>query len=1059
MADEDSQSKEETGSSDASSENSTEEGVEAESHTNESTRASTRESMNRQAKDRARLSRQSAVAPGVVAVQDGDIGDRESRKMARNSTSTTTTKEDTQQPGAVRVSASSPRPSNSKAVALGAVVEDIQSPDPRIARKSARVSAASSRPSNSVGGSVVEVQSEDPRIARKSARASTASSVRSSVSSGRYSEIESIDPRVQRKIMRDSVASSVASASLDDTPSEDLRVTRKIARASVAASQNGTPARPTPYQEESTPGVSAMSGGSVTRSRGEEETPDRTLPKQLSAQLVTDADVLVSEEQRERVRREAEAEVQQRFMNGAVIGEATVLDEQDEEEEENLMANRRRCILLAVVFLILIIVLSVVLTRGSDDALVSTPVNSVCKNAFGPLTNFTGGSIEGAIRAFDETNVVGCQVEADDGFGLWYHLEGKGQRISASTCDTANLDPQMDTQVLVFAGSCDNLICIGGGDQLCGNHGTVGWLAEEGQKYFVLVRGFRSSLGQFSLSIDQLTNHENCQAANIIETIDSPVFGSTRNHSLDETLTACDGSPPMSPGSWFQFQGDGAYKCARATTDDPESVEYAVQLSVHSGICDGRSCTASSLKSDDPWTGRTEDVVWRTEVGADYNIFVNGVEPNSTGDFLLEVVTTPSNVVCREAVPIRIEDGEAVGTTANSCRVVPVQCPKTIASGDTSGTWYVASGAGGNLVSASVEFDVETTCKSGRGARAQVSVFASKSDGCADLECVDFAEFCDPASEETVSQWLSDSNVDYYLFVQASESSDFRLRISETMLKGPDTCDDAISIPVGGSILGSTLNATAGDFAQCGDVASVVSSPSVFFTVNGSGSNLTASTCNDGSNYFSSVSIFTGSCGTLTCVDYTSLSCDGVRSLAYWPSALGETYYVVVHGSEADDAAGRFNLTIEDGGIEVENDFCTTAESVTFPSLVNGTTVGARLDGSNLCDVGGSSRQSPGVWYMGMVQEDALLIASLCNQGTSNFDTVLQVFSGSCESLTCIASNDDFEEVCGRRSLVSWNATAAELYYILVSGFESNDAGDIQLQLAIADDLQLQILD
>mmetsp|Transcript_33724 Transcript_33724/g.81773 ORF Transcript_33724/g.81773 Transcript_33724/m.81773 type:complete len:809 (-) Transcript_33724:749-3175(-) len=791
----------------------------------------------------------------------------------------------------------------------------------------------------------------------------------------------------------------------------------------------------------------------------EEQAPDRRLPREISAQLVTDEDVLVSEEEKERVRREAEAEVQQRLMEGAVVGEATIILPEDEDEETYLMRNRRRCILFAVFLLILVIVLSVVLTSGGDDAPIVTPINNICKNAFGPLTNFTGGSIEGFIRAFEETDVVGCQVEADDGFGLWYYLEGDGERISASTCDTTSLDPQMDTQIMVFAGSCDNPICIGGSDQLCGSHGTVGWLAEEGQRYFVLVRGFRASLGQFSLSIDQLTNHESCQAANTIETVDSPVFASTRNHSLDDSLTTCDGSPSISPGSWYRMQGDGAYKCARASTDDPASVEYAVQLSVYSGSCNDQSCVASVSTSNDPWTGRTADVVWRADLGTDYHLLVNGVETDSTGDFFLELVTTPSNVVCEESVPITIDDGELFGSTANSCRVVPVQCPKTIDSGDTSGMWYVVRGAGSNLVSASVEFDVETACASGRGARAQVSVFASKSNGCDDLECVDFTEFCDSESKATVSQWLSDSNVQYYLFVQASEPSDFRLQLSETTLEGPDTCDSAIPIPVGESVLGSTLNATAGDFTQCGDVASVIASPSVFFTVNGTGHNLTASTCNDGTNYFSGVSILTGSCDTLTCVDYKSVSCDGVRSLAYWPSVLGETYYVVVHGSEADDAAGRFNLTIEDGGIEVENDFCTTAQSVSFPSVVNGTTVGAKLDGSDQCDVGLSTRKSPGVWYLGMVQEDSLLIASLCNQGTSNFDTVLQVFSGSCESLTCIASNDDFEQVCGRRSLVSWNATAGELYHILVTGFAEKDVGDIQLQLAISDDLQLQISD
>jgi hypothetical protein len=60
---------------------------------------------------------------------------------------------------------------------------------------------------------------------------------------------------------------------------------------------------------------------------------------------------------------------------------------------------------------------------------------------------------------------------------------------------------------------------------------------------------------------------------------------------------------------------------------------------------------------------------------------------------------------------------------------------------------------------------------------------------------------------------------------------------------------------------------------------------------------------------------------------------------------------------------------------------------------------------------------------------------SLC-EGTF-IDTIVTVFTGSCDSLTCVGENDDS---CGFSSVVEWYAEEGETYFALVRNRRSSDA-------------------
>ena len=67
--------------------------------------------------------------------------------------------------------------------------------------------------------------------------------------------------------------------------------------------------------------------------------------------------------------------------------------------------------------------------------------------------------------------------------GVWYSVDGSGLATEVRLCEGTGFD----TQVSVFQGSCENLVCIGGNDDFCGVRSVYGWDTEVGVTYYILV--------------------------------------------------------------------------------------------------------------------------------------------------------------------------------------------------------------------------------------------------------------------------------------------------------------------------------------------------------------------------------------------------------------------------------------------------------------------------------------------------------------------------------------------------------------------------------------------
>lgn len=124
-----------------------------------------------------------------------------------------------------------------------------------------------------------------------------------------------------------------------------------------------------------------------------------------------------------------------------------------------------------------------------------------------------------------------------------------------------------------------------------------------------------------------------------------------------------------------------------------------------------------------------------------------------------------------------------------------------------------------------------------------------------------------------------------------------------------DECVNAATISCGQTLNGTTTNATIDSGpSPCGTAS--ITSPGVWYSFVGGGTMTTLSTC-DQATFDTKISVFTGSCGSLSCVDGNDdgIGCSGFTSEVSVPTIAGVTYYVLVHAFGG--AEGDFSLTME----------------------------------------------------------------------------------------------------------------------------------------------------
>jgi hypothetical protein len=148
----------------------------------------------------------------------------------------------------------------------------------------------------------------------------------------------------------------------------------------------------------------------------------------------------------------------------------------------------------------------------------------------------------------------------------------------------------------------------------------------------------------------------------------------------------------------------------------------------------------------------------------------------------------------------------------------------------------------------------------------------------------------------------------FYLFVHGPNETavgDFALSMEEEPVN--DSCDLSLQIDTRtNSYLGSTHNATLGVEKGCEKRAPPTYG--LWYTLVGTGSEVTISTCSQQTKFDTDISVFAGSCSDLTCVISAKDGC-GDQAAVTWITEADVVYYVQIRGANPSEV-GNFLMGV-----------------------------------------------------------------------------------------------------------------------------------------------------
>ena len=512
------------------------------------------------------------------------------------------------------------------------------------------------------------------------------------------------------------------------------------------------------------------------------------------------------------------------------------------------------------------------------------PANDACGNAAPALCgSVIAGTTENATT--DAASTCGTPITAP---GVWYVLAGSDEQVTVSTCP----DEAYDTKLNVYRGSCGSLVCVAGNDDAgpevyCS---TVGFWAEAGTNYYILVQGYGDETGPFNLTITCTEPTEDICLGALPIACGESIDGTTVEAGAD-SAPFCE-TPITAPGLWYTFTGTGGQMVLSTCPDET----FDTKLNVYAGPCDALTCIAGNDDANGDVLCST--VTFNSTAGQAYYVLLQGYN-GQTGAFTLSL-TCPS-----------------CGTpTAPQAFPMDVSAMVTWVSPNPGSMFQIEYGeagfapGSGTVINGSTGIDGPPVNITGLNPSTAYDVYVT--------------ELC------------------------AGGNSDAAGPISFTTLAEPPAanalCSGALPIACGGDVNGDTSDGVFTPGPACGSAN--ITAAGLWYTFTGNGDDATLSTCS-GSGYDTKISVFSGSCSALVCVagNDDGPNCPANTSSTTFQTVPGTEYLVLVHGYDQDQGAFTLSLTCAPACSTVENDDCSSATLLT----VQPTGGCESSTGSNMC--------------------------------------------------------------------------------------------------------------
>lgn len=421
--------------------------------------------------------------------------------------------------------------------------------------------------------------------------------------------------------------------------------------------------------------------------------------------------------------------------------------------------------------------------------------------------------------------------------------------------------------------------------------GSVIWLAEATETYYVYVTGKDGTTGDFDLFFGR-NKDSSCTFGTRVDPNSVGYLASTKFSNPQNVLSCGYTGYHTAPGLWFSIMGTG--EMLEVSTCG-SLLDLDTQISVFGNTCDSLQCIGGT--GQDHPCGDNGSVSWQTEKDEVYNIYVSG-RSSRVGDFVLNINTVPvaDGFTCDGSLTLEMGNTSILSNTTDA-----LSEPVDLCTGSSAvrGVWHTIVGTG-----MAMKISV---CDEKTNFDARVSLFTGSCDG---LSCVAYTQSkCGENDEILIT---TDVGTPYYLFVHGSDSvsiGNYALTIEETVIN--DSCEMASSLELAASpqYFGSTLSARNSSAFSCSEEPGS-ESQALWYTLVGTGEIIKLSTCSAETDFSTKIHVFSGSCSDLECIsDVSVTSCEG-QSMVSFQSAIDEVYYARIGGVNASDA-GNFVLEID----------------------------------------------------------------------------------------------------------------------------------------------------
>ncbi|MCT4623388.1 MAG: hypothetical protein N4A46_07170, partial [Schleiferiaceae bacterium] len=403
----------------------------------------------------------------------------------------------------------------------------------------------------------------------------------------------------------------------------------------------------------------------------------------------------------------------------------------------------------------------------------------------------------------------------------------------------------------------------------------------------------------------------------------------------------------------------------------------------------------------------------------------------------------PVNDDCSNAIALTVGGATLNGSTINGITQGLSIC--NLSTGRIE-VWYEIN------ASATEDVEVVTTSLT-NGFTAYISVFEGT---CGSLTCYNSSSLFASDGGRHIKFSATSGNTYYIAVFSTSNGVTGDFTIEAHGQPANDDCSNAEPIPaptVGGA--SSTIHAytfASNADSEAGCSSTTASKGGVWYTVTpGASSPMVASTLLNTNTVFDSrLTVFTGSCGALTCIA-TNNDQVGRLSELNWYANSGVTYYILVDG--INSGAGRqwrseFELNVTALNTE-PNDHCANAIPLTIGDrstpAVAGSTVNALTDNGLACNIDNNDFV---VWYSvtnGANAQDLEIVTEYVS-GTS-FTPEISVLEGPCGPTSTTCKNQFISMFTASGGRTNYIAADANTTYFIAVYDEGGQKGDFTIRV------------